>query len=210
MSTLGNMVTRIRTDLNRGDEHDDRIKQAIEDAIKLYRSRRLGFNMKRATSTTVQGQEFYGLPDDFLEVDTLRLLESSNYYQRLTEVAFSWIDDNSAYQDFQSVPDKFAIQNRELRLYPIPDGAYTVQMSFMYDLTDVSAGAAESASNAWMTEGEALIRETATADVLEFYIGGQESIAAAQPHRLRADQALRELKRRAEREQSSGRLQAWG
>lgn len=209
MSTLGTMVGRIRTDLNRGADHDDRIKLAIEDAIKFYRARRLGFNMKRATSSTTAGQEYYGLPADFLEVDSLRLLETSNYYERLTEVTFAWIDDHNNYQDFRTTPEKFAIQNRELRLYPIPDDGYTIQMSYMYDLTNVSASASDGATNAWLTEGEQLIRQHATADLLENYIGGQESLLQAQVHQQRASQALRELKRRAEREQTTGRIASW-
>jgi hypothetical protein len=203
------MVGRIRTDLNRGTDHDDRIKLAIEDAIKHYRARRLGFNMKRATSTTTADQEYYGLPTDFLEVDSLRLLETSNYYERLTEVTFAWIDDTANYQDFTSTPEKFAVQNRELRLYPKPDDTYTLQMSYMYGLGGVSAGAADSATNTWMTEGEELIRQHALADVLENYIGGQESILQAQVHQRRAERAFRELKRRAEREQTTGRIATW-
>ena len=210
MTTLANMVTRIRTDLNRGTGFDTRIKQAIEDAIKFYRARRFGFNMKRATAVTSDGEEFVALPTDFLEVDSLRLRDPSNYYERLEEVAFTWMDDNSPYQDFTSVPSKFAIQNRELRLYPIPDDSYTLQMSYLYDLGGVSAGAADSATNTWMTEGEELIRTHATIDLLENYIGGQESLMQAQALRPRELLVYGELKRRAEREQTSARIQPWG
>lgn len=210
MSTLASMVARIRTDLNRGSSFDARIKQAIEDAIKFYRARRFGFNMKRATTATTQGDEFYALPDDFLEVDSLRLQEASNYYERLEEVAFTWMDDHNPYQDFQSVPSKFAVQNRELRLYPIPDASYAMQMSYLYDLGGVSASASDSATNAWLTEGAELIRTHATIDLLENYIGGQESYQQAQALLPRELRVYGELKRRAEREQTSGRIQPWG
>lgn len=209
MSTFGNMVSRIRSDLDRGSDFDSRIKQAIEDAIKFYRARRLGFNMKRATTSTVSSTEFYALPLDFLEVDTLRLLEDSSYYNRMEEVTFAWLDDVSVNQTHTSTPKKFAVQNRELRLYPIPDTAYTLQMSFLYDLAGVSASASDAATNAWMTEGEELIRLHATADLLENYIGGQESMLAAQVLQNRENRVYGELKRRANREQSTGRIAAW-
>lgn len=209
MSTFGTMVGKIRSDLNRGSDFDSRIKQAIESAINFYRARRLGFNMKRATTSTSSGTEYYALPTDFLEVDSLRVLDASNHYSHMREVSFRWIDERSAYQDYTNVPETYAVQNRELRLYPIPDDAYTLQMSFVYDLAGVSASAADAATNTWMTEGEELIRAHACADVLEQYIGGEESLLQAQAYRRRAAEAYTELKRRANTEQSSGRLAAW-
>jgi hypothetical protein len=203
------MVQRIRSDLDRNTTADDRIKQAIEDAIEFYRARRLGFNQKRATTNTAAGQEFYSLPTDFLEADALRIEEQANYYEPLAEVTFDWIDEHNGRVDHYSVPAKFAVQNRELRLFPIPDGTYELQLSYLYDLGGVSASASDGASNAWTDEAEQLVRLHAQADVLELYIGGQESVVAAQLLRGKAAAVYNELKRRANREQSTGRLRPW-
>jgi len=204
------MVARIRTDLNRGGQHDTRIKQAIVDAIRFYRARRFGFNQKRATTTLTPNNEFISLPTGWLEVDALVLEDQpARFRDPLEEKSFAWIDDESGATDVTGQPEVFAIQNRQIRFYPIPDRSYSLVMSFLYELREVSFSASDAATNAWMVEGEELIRKHAMGDMLVLYIGGDQ---------IRVGQMLRDecsavlapaLEAQAAREATSGRMRAW-
>lgn len=209
MSTLGAMIDRIRTDLNRGPEHDTRIRQAIADAIIFYEGERFGFNTKRAQAVLTSSNEYVALPTDWIEVDYLRM-DMVNERDPLDEVTYDWIDDYNRDGNDRGRPERFAIHNRELRFYPIPDQTYTLVMSFHCELPQVSASASDGATNAWMTEAEQLIRKHAMSDLLVTYIGGEESTAQGLLLRQEcSDRIAPALERRAAREQSSGKIRAW-
>lgn len=213
MPGLATVISRIRTDLNRGTDFDSRIRLAIHDAIVYYRTERLGFNSKR--KTFIVSAEYTSLTANWLEVDTLAL-ERSDYVNPLCEKTYLWIHDRARDPDFTDEPLHFAIQNHQLRLYPAPDQTYSVQMSYLYDLggvlTDnagVSLSASDSFSNAWLTQGELLIRQHAMADLYENYIDGPESMQKADRCSGQASLHLNQLKRRANREQGGGMVEPW-
>jgi hypothetical protein len=215
MSDFGTMVRRIRTDINRGASFDTRIKEAICDAIVYYKNRRLGFNIKRARAVLTSGNETVSLPTDWLEADFLRL-ESDGDRDPLGEVTYDWMEDTLRTDDDRARPQKFAVQHRELRLYPIPDRSYTLVLSFHFELKNVSISASDGAQNGWTIDAEQLIRKKAQADVLANYIGGPESIQrATQLYNPEDDylgecgQVLRTLEAAAAREQSSGKIKGW-
>lgn len=215
MSDFGTMVRRIRVDLNRGTGFDTRIKEAICDAIVYYKNRRLGFNIKRARAVLTSGNETVSLPTDWLEADFLRL-EHNGERDPLDEVTYDWMEETLRTETDRSRPRKFAVQHRELRVYPIPDKSYTLVLSFHYELKNVSISATDGATNGWMLDAEQLIRKKAQADVLASYIGGPESIANAQrlfnpedDYLGECGQVLRNLEAAAAREQSSGKIKAW-
>ena len=199
------MIRRIRTDLNRGSSHDSRIKEAICDAIKRYRAVRLGFNQKKSRTVLASDNELIALPDNWMEVDHLRL-EVDSERDPLREVTYDWIEDKQRGTPFNSKPTHFAIHNRELRFYPIPDHSYTLVMSFHCDLVEISVSAADEATNAWMTEGEELIRKRAMGDLKVVYIGG----SMIPEGRDLLDEVSRDiipsLETRASREQTSGQI----
>lgn len=210
MPGLSTVVSRIREDINRGTDFDARIKRALEDGIHYYRAIRLGFNSKRKTFLVTS--EYSSLTANWIEADYLTL-ERTGTRNPLTEKTQYWINDR-ADPNSSSEPIYYAIQNRQLRLYPSPDQSYSVEMSYLYDLGGVltdGAGAEFSAtdsfSNAWLGEAEALIRMHATVDLLENFIDGPEAHAKAERLRLREEQELKQLKRRANREQGSGMIE---
>src|SRR5690349_8486486 len=129
MSTLGEMVARIREDIDRGSDYDARIKRAIADSIRFYRNKRLGWNIKRAYAVLTSGNEYVSLPTDWIEADLLRLDKDAER-EVLEEVTYDWIDDENVNGPDTGRPDKYAIQHRTLRLYPIPDQTYTLMFSF--------------------------------------------------------------------------------
>lgn len=206
MAGLATVVTRITTDLDRGTAFDGRVKQAIESAIHYYRAVRFGWNSKR--KTFLVSAEYTSLTANWIETDTLAL-ERSAYTNPLIEKPYLWIHEKKVDPDLTDEPIFYAIQNRQLRLYPAPDRSYSLQMSYLYDLRDVSISASDSASNAWLDEGLELIRMHATVDLLENYVDGEEAHRKAERLRIREQLELKQLKRRANREQGGGFVQPW-
>lgn len=205
MSTFGQVVANIREDLDRGANYDPRIKRAIADAIYFYRNRRVGFNIKRAYAAVGSGAEYVSLPTDWIEADFMQLVDGTRR-ETLDEVTYDWIEDRLGPTDQRGEPYKYAIQNRTLRLYPIPERTYTLMFSFQYELKDVSVSASDEATNAWLTEGEQLIRTHAKAELYVHYLGGAEAVAMGQLLRNEcSDHLLPALEMQAAREQSSGR-----
>lgn len=213
MPGLSTVVSRIESDLNRGTAFTARIKVAIDDAIHFYRATRFGFNTKR--SAFLVSAEYTSLTADWLETDILTL-ERSDYSEPLIEKSYIFIHEEKEDPDFTSEPVYFAIQNRQLRLYPVPDHTYSVQMSYLFDLggvlttgTGAEFSASDSFSNAWLDEALELIRAHAMIDLYENHIDGPESFAKADRLRLREQLELKVLKRRANREQGAGVVEPW-
>ena len=178
MSTLdfGTMQARIRNELNRGTEYDPQIRKAIVSAIQHYKGKRFTWNVKRAYTTTSAGQEYYEMPLDFIEADSIRILyNSGDFTSPMDEVTYRWIEAHRTNVNYRSEPQYFALQNQELRLYPVPDDAYQILMTYLYEDTSVSHSAADSTTSDWLSEGEELVRLRAKTDLLENYIRGQEA-----------------------------------
>lgn len=203
MPTFGELVTRVSTDLNRGSEHSDRIKTAIVSAIDFYTAHRFAFNQNRSYAVTQTAVEYVTLPTDWVDIDWLRI-EEGTQNERMQERTPDWIDEQGANTDDVGKPWAFALEDRSLRLYPIPDRSYTLNLTYLQLLPEVSISASDGASNGWTTEGYQVIYARAMADLLETYIDGDESYAKAERMRRREQEALRELKRRADIEQGSG------
>lgn len=206
MPTFGRMVERIREDLDRGSSFDNRIKQSIVDAIAFYRTRRLPFNSKTSRALLTSGQELVSLPLDWITADTLRLEEARNR-EPLEAVTYDWMEENALADDDRGTPEKFAVQHRQLRVYPTPDRSYTLVLSFQYDLRNVSLSASDDATNAWTEDAEELIRKHAMSDLLVLYVDGTENIAKGQLLRREcSDEILPTLESMAARQQTSGRV----
>jgi len=208
MSTFGTMVERIREDIDRGSDFDNRIKRSICDAIVYYSGRRLGFNIKRSRALIVSGMELVSLPTDWVEADYLRL-EDDGHRVPIDEVSYTNIEERRESDQDRGEPEVYAIQHRELRLYPIPDHSYTLVFSFQFQLSNVSVSASDGATNGWMTEAEQPIRKWAQGDLLIQYIDGAEKIAKGKLLKGEADDAMDELEARAAREQSAGKIEGF-
>lgn len=206
---FGSMVRRIRTDLNRGTRHDTRIKEAIVDAIRFYRTRRFGFNQKRQTTTINPNDEYLALPTGWLEVDTM-LLEDGVTREPLRERGFSWLDDQYRGLNETGRPMYFALQNRQLRFAPVPDTSYSLVMSFLFQLPEVSVSASDAATNAWMVEGEELIRKHALADLKVLYLGTAEEVEKGMALRQECSDIIAPaLEAQAARESTAGRIRSF-
>lgn len=209
MANLGQTIEKIREDIDRGSAYDDRIRRAIAEAIHFYRSKRLGWNIKRAYATLTSGNEYVSLPSDWVEADFLQL-DLATRREGLDPVTYDWIEDQKGSTDARGEPYKFAIQHRTLRLYPIPDQTYTLMLSYHYELKNVSRSASDGETNAWLDEGEELIRKHAMSDLYVLYFKDPESVSHGKMLRAEcSDEILPVLESQAAREQSSGKIKPW-
>lgn len=162
MTTYATMRTAIIDELgNDGDLSASHVNSAIKRAIKHYERRPWWFNQKTATFSTVNGQEYYGASDladipNIIQIDSA-MVNIGGTKQKLRPHDFQSVDeDQTGYVVYP--PHSYTIRNSEIRLYPIPDGAYTVTLSYIYRLDELSA---DSDSNAWTTFCEEMIRQSA-------------------------------------------------
>lgn len=201
MSDYGTMQTRIQDELKRGNL-SSQIDNAILSALRFYKRHKFRFNITRATTSTTDDIEYYGLPDDFIELDTMTLQEGQELVF-LTERSHYWIDQEKSWVDYKDRPRVYAVQADEFRLFPKPDDAYTLTLTYHYELPEPSA---DTDTSAWFTDGEELIRTHAKVDLLENIIRGPESLQEAQVLRLREQEVLKQLRIEYKRSQSSGTL----
>lgn len=176
MSTYGIMQDRIADELHRTDL-TSQIQLAIISAIQHYESKQFWFNETRATASTIADQEYYELPLDFVEMVSLKLTDNGNIHT-LTERTYEYIENAMTNTSYTGEPTDFAMYGDLLRLYPIPDAVYTLTISYKKTLADLSATAD---TNAWMTNGEELIRARAKADLK---CGNLEDESAMQERQL--------------------------
>lgn len=201
-ATYSTMYTRI------GDEIQDssltaQVQNAIQDAIGTYERNRFYFNQTVATFSTVTNQEYYGaaaLADIplLIEIDSLLLtimgvktpIQAEDYRQVDRTQSGVWYGPPRAYSYY----------NEQIRLFPIPDAVYPVTMSYHHRLTPLVAG---TDTNAWMTDGERLIRQTAKT-FLAFDVLQEQNIA--QSAQLLASIALDQLQMETRKRRSNDRL----
>lgn len=140
------------------------IQLAIYDAIGQWQNDRFWFNEYRAQNafSTVQGQEFYSATDwpdiaTIHTIDKLSVLISGNRYF-MTPRTEQYMEDVSINPSWSGQPKDYSYYNFRLRFYPIPNGAYPVNVLGTKDFPDLSAA---NDSNVWTTTAEPLIRATA-------------------------------------------------
>lgn len=170
--TFGGMKSRIARDMLRSDV-PDAIGEAINDAIRAAAATRFWFNEVRGlTFDTVANQSFYdagALADiaALVDIDAVWLL---NFGQRRTIDAASVPDLDNLLGGTPGTgePYLFARQANGIRLYRVPDRPYPI---YIDGVSRLSPLVADGDTNAWMTEGERLIRALAKAMLYNDLVG---------------------------------------
>lgn len=201
MSDYGTMQTRIADELRRGDL-STQIRRAIQSALQFFADYRFWFNTAVATNTTEPEREYYDLPNDFQNMDMLVLIDGT-YRIELEKRPWQHIESEMAVTNYHALPDEYAVYDEALRLHPIPDRSYTLRMSYLRGLPDVSASADTSA---WFTHGEELIRTHAKIDLLTNVIRKQEYKDEVVLLQDREDMLIRNLKSKLSSRESTGRF----
>lgn len=165
MTTYAVMQTRIADELARSDL-TSQIQKAILSAVAHYQKERFYFNEAVGTFSTVASQAWYSSSDladlaTLAEIDTLRLATGATSY-RLLATTIQWIEERDNSTAITADPTHYAYYRRQLRLWPTPNQTRTVTMNYI----DVPAAlSADSDSNCWTTDAEALIRYRAKGDL---------------------------------------------
>lgn len=168
MSTYGAIKSRIADELDRTDL-SSQISLSVQSAIKFYEYECFWFNESRSiTFDTVADQEFYDDGDseyipNLLMIHAVTVTVNSQRYKvepRTYQTLEEWAVNTSTTGE----PTDYAYYAQQLRLFPIPDAAYTVRISARIRFQELSA---DGDTNAWMTDAEELIRARAKADVFE-------------------------------------------
>ncbi len=136
------------------------IRQAINDAVADYDQNRFEFNEALWEAIAEVGRSVYPLPDEFLLVDTFRLTLNGSSYTLLERQHWDWIDRVDTPTSNQGYPAYYAIYAKQFRLYPSPQEAFPMRVSGVAALTPAPL-VNDTDTNAWMVEGERLVRARA-------------------------------------------------
>lgn len=217
MSTFLIMQSRIADDLVR-DDLGNQIKNAINDAIELQEGERYKFNEKRYTLLTVAGQEYYDLDDGtlltsaggavatgeiLLEVDDIFVTINNSTYPlvpRTQQHVNEWQSTT-----YQGQPADYTIYGQQLRVWPVPDAEYTLNLMGLGRLGS-NPLTADADTNAWMTDGAAIIRAQAKMLLYRDVLRDAEGYGLAQGQLVEAQAAA---KRKMAAQAFTGTQKAW-
>lgn len=172
MATYAETRARIADEMaNDGDITTSQINNAILSTIADYSGEPFWFNQKSATFNTVASQENYTSTDladipNIIKLLSMRVYNSGSYTSYINGL------DNDAIEDIQDgtmrgAPQFYARFENKIRMYPIPDAVYPIRIAYITTLATLSA---DSDTNAWLSDGEEVIRQGAkkrlAADIL--------------------------------------------
>lgn len=194
MPTLGEMKTHIADDLDdTSSTYATQIARAITRAIEHYKKTRFAFNESRTIEITlVIDQDTYDEDDDadisaIIKMDGVFLIDAAGQISSMrpmTPQEMEILIDNSASS---GEPYAYSYYGKTLRVYPIPDYAYTVRIQAWYRLDAPSLDADE---NAWTNEAYDLIKSRALFNVATFTLQNEAVAMAAKRDELEAEDAL--------------------
>jgi hypothetical protein len=164
MTTRATMKAEIIDDMERDASADGaRVLSAISTSIKFYQPKRFFFNESRSvTFATVNGTDTYDfgtgqdITTEFYKIDGAFILEGVQQHQMwpIDYLDLEVLIDSSTPATGR--PTRFAYINRALRLYRVPDAAYTVRLDGHVKVAEPSTD--NEADNLWFTEAYELIR----------------------------------------------------
>lgn len=209
MATYINLKDRIARELHRNDLTAN-IAEHVISAVAYYAGNRFAGNEKRGTITTIAATKYYGtttaspgtLPGDINEIDSIVVTANNRTYQ-LELISYDDLEKiDAGVTPLTGYPRLWAWYANQIRLYPTPNAAYVLTLSYQYTLTALSA---DSTSNFWTNEAEQLIRARAK-KTLALDVTYDASVATTQAA-LEKD-ALASLKSDTNKLISSGRLRS--
>tara|TARA_R110000868_G_scaffold327356_2_gene588351 strand:+ start:479 stop:1132 length:654 start_codon:yes stop_codon:yes gene_type:complete len=189
MTTYGTMQTRIASDLERtladtsfaSRTWADEIKGAINDAIKLYRSKSWWFLQEpntvsgSKTSTTTASNSYVADVTGLVQLVSLRITVSSQTFM-LTPITIQEMESRHDGTTSTNAPYEYCRYGSRVRLYPTPDDTYTLTWTGTFEEGSLSADAD---TNDWMTHGELVVRAMAKLILLRDYIKSYDDMQAA-------------------------------
>lgn len=204
MATLGDLKTRIITEVNRDDLEDtlaDQLSLYISRAIDDYANQRFWFNEARTTGVMIAGDEYLDLPAGARFVDNVYILIGQTRYKLWKRQTWYIEEMYSSPQSGQ--PTDYCMIGDQIRTWPTANQAYPVVWETVSDVTP--ALVADTDENNWTNEGQDLIdartRLLLYRDQFRDRQGVMEATAAQQ-------EALYRLKNESNRRMGTGSIQA--
>lgn len=159
------------------------IRLHINEAIKAHQKDAFWFNQQPWERPTEAGKEFYALPAEYvagltLSIDTPR--------RKLKSVSNDTMEGWTPGE--RSMPTHFALFSNQYRLYPIPDGVYTLRL---WGFRSYEELVLDDDTNPWLQHAFELVREAAKARVFYSMLHDQESAAIAQANAVTAREDLK-------------------
>lgn len=203
MATLGELKTRIISEMNRDDLLDDlatALTQSIQGAIDYYANSRFQFNELRVTSPATT--EYTDIPIDYRFVDQLWVIVGGVRYP-LRKLQME--DIESLYSvPLIGQPTDWCEYQGQARLWPTPNKEYTLIWFGVADVSPALDYTDDASTNAWTVKGLDLIDARARFLLYRDYFRDEGGIAIAK----NAEQdAYNNLKGVANRYIGTGRLQ---
>lgn len=203
MTTLTELRQNIEADTRRtlGSVGD----RFVQNAIRHYAGRRWWFNEMIDTSqTTVANTEEYDLPAGMRVVDTVSVEVTPNDPYPLTYRDHAYFERVRVGATIHlGLPDDYTIFDEKIRIYPIPDGAYSLRITG-YGLSSTDA---DDNTSPWSNAAYNLICCRARALIERDHFMNPEGYAI---FTAAERDALRELESENTRRMARGRIRAWG
>lgn len=160
MSNLGSMITRIHREMKR-DGLTAEVRDAIITAIEFHKDDRFAFNEDDATAGASSGASSIAFPTNFLHVDLVEMSSTATDRFELDpdefdEIRRATIDAAPAVQ-----PSKYSVFQDRINFNSSLDRDYEIKVFGHAHLTEISSSSTTTDTNAWMVEGEELIRNHA-------------------------------------------------
>jgi len=172
------------------------IRLHINEAIKAHQQDAFWFNQQLWERETEAGKEFYALPAEYVAGLTVSIQTPR---RKLRSVSNDTIEGWEPGE--RAIPSHFALFANQYRLYPIPDGVYTIRLwgTRSYD-TLVEDG--DGQDNPWLQYAFELVREASKARVFYSMLHDPENAAIAQANAVsaRADLAAETRRRQPPQE----------
>lgn len=158
---LATMKARIADEIAR-DDLESQIATAINDAIKFYQNHAFFFNESRTATVfnTVIGQDIYSSADNanipYLYFIDYVVVNVGGTISTLTRTDPVEIEVENMAGTNNGEPTKYCYFDKKLRIGPIPSGVWSLRVSGKIRIAAPASD--DEVGNAWMTDGEKLIR----------------------------------------------------
>jgi len=186
MATLADLKTRVadeltRDDMGSGGDAESALNRAIDTAIEFYADEQFWFNRLSGTVNTVGATATVAFPTG------MRLPTQVSYLQcPLKKVDL----ENIQFLTDTGIPTRWAEDEGQIYLWPIPDGVYALSVQGVADLgTPVT-------SNEWTTYGYDLIAARVKVILCRFPFRDADGLSLALQEEL---EALRKVRRESRR-----------
>jgi hypothetical protein len=152
MSTYLEVRTRLLAEIKRPTLTSEAASHVLR-AIEYYANRRTWKNEATNTITTTADTATKAIPAGLRHIDRVAVVVGGYDYE-LDKVTREVMADRQGADTGAGQPIEYSWEDTVLKFWPIPDEAYTVNVTGIYDDTALSA---DSSTNSWTTIGENLI-----------------------------------------------------